>query len=107
MATVFITLNTTQVDTNDFETFVRDGEVISASGVINLRWEDFTAIDIAERLGFQEVNWDALGDDTPGSLSVTVCYPYLSSLAIEARCQSKSYIEDYSVRNPLILRHYI
>jgi len=93
-----ITLDTSVAGNEDIEALLLDGEVISVTGLINLKWEDFSAIDTARNSGLQGILWQSSYDDTPGSLSLTVRYSSLSTNDVTARFENRSEIEEYEMQ---------
>ena len=63
----------------DYEQVISGGQVVRTRGVINARYEDFSALDFARDAGLQGVEWDALQDDTAGSIELSVLF-YQSTL---------------------------
>jgi hypothetical protein len=97
MIAAMVTLDSQSASESDFEQIVHDGEVVRARGVLNKRWEDFSAAELARETGLKDVEWDIVQDDTPGSLSLTIEYPSLSGEDIEARLKRIKAVEDYSL----------
>lgn len=85
MVMLTLWINTQMAYWPDLEQVLRGGQVIRAAGVLNIRWEDFSALDFAREAGLQEVIWDALQDDTCGSLELTVLYFQATQAEIAAR----------------------
>jgi hypothetical protein len=79
---------------------IGEGQMIRAEGIINTRHEEFSALDLAREAGLHNVVWDALQDDTCGSLELTILYPYSTSEEITARVSdldSLHYLIGYEV----------
>lgn len=83
MITVTVTFDTHAVSRDDYVKILRSGTVLSASGLLNLRWEDFSALDTAREFNLRDVAWEATRDDTPGILTCIIRYEnaILSELA--------------------------
>ena len=71
------------------DTLLEGGIILSAEGILNRKWDDFAAAEVAEEMGLREreinVNWDYTHDDTPSSLTCRVLFPELSPGEIEKR----------------------
>lgn len=65
---------TADVSKDMFDALVLDGRVLRTHGVINARWDDFSASESVDRFGLAKVEWDVVNDDTPGSLTLEVEY---------------------------------
>lgn len=74
MTTIAITFDAQALSRVDFNRIVHGGTVIAASSLLNLRWEDFSALDAAREIGLQDVTWEATRDDTPGTLTCVIRY---------------------------------
>lgn len=85
MLTAVITFIAQEFGKEDIARIIEDGEVINVAGVINLKWEDFCALELARAAGFAFVEWEATRDDTPSNLTLTVRYPVASAEQIKAR----------------------
>ena len=80
MTILNVTFDTASFDRDIYRKIASGGVLMSVSGLINLKWEEFSALDIARELNFHEVVWDAVWDDTPGTLT---CIFFCRTLALE------------------------
>ena len=64
-----VTFDTLALSREDYDLIASCGTLLSVSGLLNLRWEEFSALDAARELGLQNVTWEAVRDETPGSLT--------------------------------------
>lgn len=97
MVSVRITLDTQRACKKSFKEITRNGKIIWAAGIINSRWEEFSALDLAREVDLQGIKWDSLQDDTPGSLTIMVEYPSLTIEEVESRLSKTKGVEDYEV----------
>ena len=100
MITVAVTFDTQAVSREDFAKVVGNGAVMSASGLLNLRWEDFSALEAARELDLYNVAWEATRDDTPGILTCIIRYPNVILSELEERFQEPPVLE-YEIQNGL------
>jgi len=96
-----VTLDTQCVAACDLKALLRNGQVLHASGTINLRWEEFSALNLVQGAGLTDVAWEAVSDDTPGSLELTILYPELGEDRIRRRLAETSGIEEYEIQSKL------
>lgn len=72
-----------------FDALMAGGILLGAEGVLNQKWDDFSAEQAVADFGLQErgvtVDWDYTQDDTPSSLACRVLFPALSPSEIERR----------------------
>ena len=87
MITVTVTFDSQALSRNDFDKIVLSGMILSASGLLNLRWEEFSALDAARELNLHDVAWEATRDDTPGSLTCIIRYDTVTLPELEERFQ--------------------
>ncbi len=104
MLLVTITLDTSSAGKEEVEDITLGGKVICAAGLINLKWEDFSAIDVARSIGLQETLWQSSYDDTPGFLTLTIHYFCLTPDEIHAKLENRPEIEDYEIQQPVSLK---
>lgn len=72
MTTFRLTIDTQSTSGAGVRSIVRIARPISVRGVINTRWDEFSAVGVAAAAGLHNVVWDCVSDDTPGSLEVTL-----------------------------------
>ena len=75
MAILTVTFDAQSFSRNAFDRIVQNGVVEHTSGLLNLLWEDFSALDAARELGLPPVTWEVTRDSTPGTLTCRVRYP--------------------------------
>ncbi len=78
MMTLAVTFDTASFCREDYDQIASDGLLLNVAGLLNLHWEEFSALDRARELGLHSVVWDAVWDDTPGSLTYTFRYDALT-----------------------------
>ncbi len=88
MVTLEITLDTQAFAKDDFAVLLRNGVLLTATGVINRRWEEYSAIEAAAGFGLQTVTWEQTWDDTPGSLTCLLGYWLPTKAEIQSRLSS-------------------
>lgn len=67
-----VTFDTMALGREDYDRIASQGTVLNVAGLLNLRWEEFSALDAAHALGLQNVEWEAVRDSTPGSLTCLI-----------------------------------
>ncbi len=72
-----VTFDTTALGREEYDQIASHGTVLTVSGLLNLRWEEFSALDAARALGLQNVEWEAVRDSTPGTLTCLIAYDTL------------------------------
>ncbi len=70
-----------------------------ATGILNARWEDFSALEVAQNAGLTEVAWDCVSDDTPGTLELVVWYPHLEADIVRQRVTEIDGVEEWNVES--------
>lgn len=76
-----------------FHEILSDGILLRTCGLINLRWDDFSAQKIASDLGLKGIVWEITRDDTPGTLSCLIFYPDKTRQEIKSRLKNDGIIE--------------
>lgn len=82
MPIAVIQLDSACASNEEVEGLLYDGQLLHAGGVINRRWTDESAVELATGLNLYDVNWDVVYDDTPGTLELTILYFNLTSKEI-------------------------
>lgn len=82
---------------DEVEALLHDGHLLHVGGVINRRWADESAVELAAALNLSDVDWDIVSDDTPGSLELTLLYFNLTSKEIQCRLEGVNGIESYEL----------
>ncbi len=77
MIILTVTFDTLALSREDYDKIALCGTLLNVSGLLNLRWEEFSALDAARELGLQNVEWEAARDDTPSSLTCRLAYDML------------------------------
>ena len=107
MVLLTLYINTQTAHWPDYEQVIKGGQIIRAQGVINTRHEEFSALGFAREAGLHGVLWDALQDDTAGSIELSVLF-YQSTLEeITARVSDpyvQNALEDYDLTE-IVERH--
>ena len=80
----------------EFDALLAGGMLLRAAGLLNLKWEEFSALDAAREIGLHDVEWDAVQDDTPGSLTCVIGYAALPPADLTARLLAP-FVLDYDV----------
>ncbi|MGI4787395.1 MAG: hypothetical protein ACRYFS_00950 [Janthinobacterium lividum] len=81
------------MDYADFGKIVQDGTLLSTAGILNLLWEDFSAVEAARDLDLHGVDWEAVRDSTPGTLTCIIRYDTLSLPELQQRLLTSSVFE--------------
>jgi hypothetical protein len=97
MVAITITLDTQTACKSDIDEIVRNGEVVRVTGVINTQWEEFSAIELARKVGVQDVEWDVVHDDTPGSICLWMLYPCDTWDEASQRLLAIGSVDDYMI----------
>ena len=107
MITVAITFDAHALGRAKYEEVVQHGTVTRASGLLNLRWEDFSALDAAREIGLHGVAWEAVQDDTPGILTCIVRCADAALSELEKRLQEPPVFEYeiYGAVSPASITH--
>lgn len=93
MTTIAVTFDTQALSRESFSSIVQNGVLLSVSGLLNLRWEEFSALDAARDLDLHGVVWEAARDDTPGSLTCLIRYDTLALPELQKRLLGPSVLE--------------
>lgn len=67
-----VTFDAAALGREEYDQIASHGTVPTVSGLLNLQWEEFSALDAARALGLQNVEWEAVRDSTPGSLTCLI-----------------------------------
>ena len=78
MTTLTVTVDTSGFGKTEFDDILQGGVLLHTAGLLNLKWEEFSTLEVACKLGLSPVEWDAVRDDTPGSLTCVILYCGLS-----------------------------
>ena len=78
MITLAVSFDTQSFNRADYDQIASGGVLLGAAGLLNLRWEEFSALKAARELGLHEVKWEAVWDNTPGTLTCTFRYDALT-----------------------------
>ena len=71
---------------NVFSSVLHGGEIVGITGVLNLKWADFSAVEFAREAGLDgRVEWEAVRDDTPGILSLKIEFRQTGAAEVRAR----------------------
>ena len=85
MTTLTITVDTSGFGRAAFDEIMQGGVLLRTTGRLNLKWEEFSALEVAREVGLSPVEWDAVRDDTPGTLTCVILYRVLSPDALQTR----------------------
>ncbi len=77
MIILTVTFDTLALSREDYDKIASCGTLLNVSGLLNLHWEEFSALNAARELGLQNVDWEAVWDDTPGTLTCWLAYDLL------------------------------
>ncbi len=69
MVLVTITFDTQGTSPDDIRDLIKGGQVMHTAGILNTRWEDYSALHVAEQADLHTVEWDYTGDDIRQHLS--------------------------------------
>lgn len=96
-----VTFDTQCVDVNELKTLLQEGQVLHSAGILNRRWDDFSAFEIAQKVDIPGVIWDNVFDDTAGSLELTIWYPFVGSDSLQQWLDLMDGIEEYELQSNL------
>ena len=85
MTILTVTFDTLTFAKAAFDEILPGGMLLRTEGLLNLKWEEFSALDAAREIGLHDVEWDAVRDDTPGCLTCMILYRVLSPDDLQAR----------------------
>jgi len=74
MTVLTVTFDTSALRHDEFHTITQSGTLVSVAGLLNLKWEEFSALEVARELGLHNVVWEAVRDDTPEMLTCVIRY---------------------------------
>jgi|GEM_PF-2633968 len=74
MTLLTVTFDTPTFEQENFNEIMQGGTFLSVTGLLNLKWEEVSALEVARELGLHNVTWDAVWDDTPGTLTCVIRY---------------------------------
>ncbi len=94
IVTLEITLDTQTFTKTDFDVLFQGGTLLTVTGVVNRRWDEFSAVEAAQGFGLQSVHWEQTWDDSPGSLTLLVNYVCAKG-EILARLRRVDGVDDY------------
>ncbi len=97
MTTLAVTFDSQALNRVAFDKVTQGGTVLGASGLLNLHWEEFSALDAARKLDLHGVVWEAARDDTPGSLTCLIRYDTLTLPELQERLSAQPVLE-YEIR---------
>jgi hypothetical protein len=98
MTFLHVTFATQSLPSLDLARLLHGGQTLHAAGILNVRWEEFSALDAAREAGLTGVVWESVSDNTPGTLELTVWYPHAHVETIRQRLAQIEGIEDYEIR---------
>lgn len=99
MTILSVTFDTQAQSVNGINSLIQGGQIIQATGILNRRWDEYSALEIAEESGLVDVTWDCVYDDTPSTLELTIWYPHLSINRLQERIELMPGIEDYDLQS--------
>ena len=85
MTTVSLEFYAADFGWHEFASVLRGGEVVQAFGLLNLKWEDFSAWEFAREAELGPVEWQTVQDDTPGTLLLRIEFPQAGAAELSAR----------------------
>ncbi len=97
MVTLEITVDSQTFTEDDFAVLQKGGRVLCVTGILNRRWEDYSAQAAAKCFGLSSVQWEQTLDDTPGSLTCLLGYAHCTKADIETRLRALNGIDDYTI----------
>lgn len=72
MTLLTVTFGTPTFEPDNFSEIIRIGALLSIAGLLSLKWEEFPAPEAARENGLHDVVWEAVRDDTPGTLTCVI-----------------------------------
>ncbi len=93
-----VTIDTQRVPVFGLKALLHGGHILHSVGILNIRWEDFSALELAQKAGLTGVIWDRVFDDTPGTLVLTVWYPQVEQNIVQQRISEIEGVEDWEVQ---------
>ncbi len=97
MIIIAVTFDSQALSREGFGQIVQGGMVLGTSGLLNLRREEFSALDAAREIGLHGVAWEATRDDTPGTLTCVIRYDALALPELQERFLDPP-VFDYEIR---------
>ena len=99
MTTLTVTFDTQSFDPNTYAGIASGGVLLRAAGLLNLKWEEFSALEAAQELGLHSVDWEAVRDNSPGSLTCIFRFDTFDAPSLQARLQAAPVL-DYELSTP-------
>lgn len=97
MVTLEITMDSQTFTEDDFAVLQQGGRVLCVTGILNRRWEEYSARAAAECFGLSSVQWEQTWDDTSGSLTCLFGYAHSTKEEIETRLRALNGIDNYEI----------
>lgn len=97
MVTLEITVDSQIFTKDDFIMLSQGSTVLCVKGILNHRWEEYSARKAAECFGFSFVRWEQTWDDTPGSLTCLLGYAHCTRTDIETRLRALNGVDEYEI----------
>jgi hypothetical protein len=97
MVALNITVDTQNFTKDDFAVLIQGGLLLHVSGVVNYRWEEWSAIKASKQFGLRNVMWDQVRDDTPGSLTCLIAYFFNKATEIHIRLAMMNGVDHYDI----------
>lgn len=97
MTLLNVTFDTQTLAAAGLKRFLQKGQILRAVGILNVRWEDFSALDVAREAGLSGVVWESISDDTSGTLELIVWYPHSQGETIRQQVARLKGVEDFEV----------
>ncbi len=97
MVTLKITVDSQTFAEDDFAVLRQGSRVLCVTGILNRRWEDYSAQKAADCFGLSSIQWEQTWDDTPGSLTCLLGYAHCTRTDIETRLRALNGIDDYTI----------
>ncbi len=100
MVLLTVSVDPTIVTASEVQQLLEGAQILHAAGIINTRWVEFSAWELAQEMGLVSVEWDPVADDTPGILEFIALYTNTDSPAVRERILCLRGIEDYELHSP-------
>jgi hypothetical protein len=96
MVILSISLDTQTVSVSNIAALLAEGQIIHVEGIINIRWDEFSAKEVSRELALYDVEWERVDDDTPGRLEMIILYTGYIEGDLEKRLQRIHGVEEYA-----------
>src|SRR5436309_3755671 len=98
MVTVEVTFDSHRAHPAKVSQFLRGGTLVRATGSLNLKWEDFSALELSSTIHLRNVDWKATRDDSPSCLTLRVNFDLATPEMLERLVSDELSVECWELR---------